>query len=192
MDVSRPAPAKLVPGPGQPNGRSTTRTRPNGAFGPCARASNSMTARRFQTRRRAVIWNLDKVLNDKGAAIRPAPEGPPQVKTRLPLGRRSYAKNRRISTIGDHDQETVRFLLPLPDASWFLVFEPGGNMKSSARNWDKFAQPAVGARAPFKLTKLGARARKLRRAFEERPITGTRKRIPESRQAGAWCRCRKR
>ena len=91
-----------------PNGRSTTRTRPSGA-------SRLRKGVKFHDgsdfNADAVIWNLDKVLERQGAAIRQAPErageDPPALGRELRQDRRLHRR--------DHDQDR-RLVLPLSDA----------------------------------------------------------------------------
>src|SRR5881227_2681662 len=94
----------------------------------------------------AVIWNLDKVLNDKAPQFDKRQSA--QVKTRLPSVA-SYAK------IDDNTVEittkTVDSFFPY-QMLWFLVSSPAQYDKLG-KDWDKFAGQPSGT-GPFKLTKL--------------------------------------
>src|SRR5512140_2938629 len=83
----------------------------------------------------AVIWNLDKVLNDKAPQFDKRQSA--QVKTRLPSVA-SYAK-------------TVDSFFPY-QMLWFLVSSPA-QYEKLGKDWDKFASQPSGT-GPFKLTKL--------------------------------------
>jgi len=136
MDVSD-RPGKLVPG-SPPNGRSTTRTRPNGALR-CARASNSMTA--ANSNADAVIWNLGQGAERQGTAVRQAPEragqDPPALGRQLRQDRRRHRR--------DHDKKMDSFF-PY-QMLWFLVSSPA-QYEKLGKDWDKFAsQPPAPARS---------------------------------------------
>src|SRR6266403_4679576 len=94
----------------------------------------------------AVIWNLDKVLNEKAPQFDKRQSA--QVKTRLPSVA-SYAKI---------DDSTVEITTKAVDSFfpyqmlWFLVSSPAQYEKLS-KDWDKFASQPSGT-GPFKLTKL--------------------------------------
>src|SRR3979490_489982 len=94
----------------------------------------------------AVIWNLDKVLNDKAAQFDKRQSA--QVKTRLPSVA-SYAKI---------DDDTVEITTKNVDSFfpyqmlWFLVSSPA-QYEKIGKDWDKFASQPSGT-GPFKLTKL--------------------------------------
>src|ERR1700756_1012195 len=94
----------------------------------------------------AVIWNLDKVLNDKAPQFDKRQSA--QVKTRLPSVA-SYAK------IDDYTIEiatkNVDSFFPY-QMLWFLVSSPA-QYEKLGRDWDKFASEPSGT-GPFKLTKL--------------------------------------
>src|SRR6195256_6263629 len=94
----------------------------------------------------AVIWNLDKVLNDKTPQFDKRQSA--QVKTRLPSVA-GYAK------IGDSTIEittkTVDSFFPY-QMLWFLVSSPA-QYEKLGKDWDKFASQPSGT-GPFKLTKL--------------------------------------
>ena len=94
----------------------------------------------------AVIWNLDKVLNDKAPQFDKRQSA--QVKTRLPSVA-SYAK------IDDGTIEittkTVDSFFPY-QMLWFLVSSPA-QYEKLGKDWDKFASQPSGT-GPFKLTKL--------------------------------------
>src|SRR3981081_2250311 len=105
----------------------------------------------------AVIWNLDKVLNDQTPtfAKRQSAKAPEfdkpqsaQVKTRLP----SVAGYAKIddSTI-EITTKTVDSFFPY-QMLWFLVSSPA-QYEKLGKNWDKFASQPSGT-GPFKLTKL--------------------------------------
>jgi peptide/nickel transport system substrate-binding protein len=94
----------------------------------------------------AVIWNLDKVLNDKAPQFDKRQSA--QVKTRLPSVA-SYAKI---------DDSTVEITTKAVDSLfpyqmlWFLVSSPA-QYEKLGKDWDKFAGQPSGT-GPFKLTKL--------------------------------------
>ena len=115
-----------------------------------ARASNSTTARRFDAD--AVVWNLEKVLQQGGTAVRPAPgvAGPP-----APALGRELQEDRRHDR-RDQDQGGRR-ALPLSDA-----VVPGlrarRNGRSSARTGTRWRRQPSGT-GPFKLARLVPRER---------------------------------
>ncbi len=84
----------------------------------------------------AVIWNLDKVLNDKAPQFDKRQSA--QVKTRLP----SVASYKKI------DDDTVEITTKTVDSFfpyqmlWFLVSSPA-QYEKLGKDWDKFAKPAV-------------------------------------------------
>ena len=94
----------------------------------------------------AVIWNLDKVLNDKAPQFDKRQSA--QVKTRLPSVA-SYAKI---------DDATIEITTKAVDSFfpyqmlWFLVSSPA-QYEKLGKDWDKFASQPSGT-GPFKLTKL--------------------------------------
>ena len=94
----------------------------------------------------AVVWNLDKVLNDKAPQFDKRQSA--QVKTRLPSVA-SYAKI---------DDDTVEITTKTVDSFfpyqmlWFLVSSPA-QYEKLGKDWDKFASQPSGT-GPFKLTKL--------------------------------------
>ena len=94
----------------------------------------------------AVVWNLDKVLNEKAPQFDKRQSA--QVKTRLPSVA-SYAKI---------DDNTVEITTKAVDSFfpyqmlWFLVSSPAQYDKVG-KDWDKFASQPSGT-GPFKLTKL--------------------------------------
>src|ERR1700680_4326246 len=94
----------------------------------------------------AVIWNLDKVLNDKAPQFDKRQSA--QVKTRLPSVA-GYAK------IADRTIEittkTVDSCFPY-QMLWFLISSPA-QYEKLGKDWDKFASQPSGT-GPFKLTKL--------------------------------------
>src|ERR1700704_1112726 len=94
----------------------------------------------------AVIWNLDKVLNDKTPQFDKRQSA--QVKTRLP----SVAGYAKIddSTI-EITTKTVDSFFPY-QMLWFLVSSPA-QYEKLGKDWDKFAKEPSGT-GPFKLTKL--------------------------------------
>src|SRR3981189_3211225 len=94
----------------------------------------------------AVIWNLDKVLNDKAPQFDKRQSA--QVKTRLPSVA-SYAKI-DDSTI-EITTKTVDSCFPY-QMLWFLVSSPA-QYEKLGKDWDKFASQPSGT-GPFKLTKL--------------------------------------
>ena len=94
----------------------------------------------------AVIWNLDKVLNDKAPQFDKRQSA--QVKTRLPSVA-SYAKI-DDATI-EITTKTVNSFFPY-QMLWFLVSSPA-QYEKLGKDWDKFASQPSGT-GPFKLTKL--------------------------------------
>src|ERR1700675_3480940 len=94
----------------------------------------------------AVVWNLDKVLNDKAPQFDKRQSA--QVKTRLPSVA-SYAKI-DDSTV-EITTKTVDSFFPY-QMLWFLVSSPAQYDKLG-KDWDKFASQPSGT-GPFKLTKL--------------------------------------
>ena len=94
----------------------------------------------------AVIWNLDKVLNDKAPQFDKRQSA--QVKTRLPSVA-SYAKI-DDSTV-EITTKTVDSFFPY-QMLWFMVSSPAQYDKLR-KAWDKFASQPSGT-GPFKLTKL--------------------------------------
>src|SRR5712675_1567954 len=94
----------------------------------------------------AVIWNLDKVLNDKTPQFDKRQNA--QVKTRLPSVA-SYAKI-DDSTV-EITTKTVDSFFPY-QMLWFLVSSPA-QYEKLGKDWDKFASQPSGT-GPFKLTKL--------------------------------------
>src|SRR5437868_11537045 len=94
----------------------------------------------------AVIWNLDKVLNDKAPQFDKRQSA--QVKTRLP----SVASYARIddATI-EITTKTVDSFFPY-QMLWFLVSSPA-QYEKLGKDWDKFASQPPGT-GPFKWTKL--------------------------------------
>ena len=94
----------------------------------------------------AVIWNLDKVLNDKAPQFDKRQSA--QVKTRLPSVA-SYAKI-DDSTV-EITTKTVDSFFPY-QMLWFLVSSPA-QYEKLGKDWDKFASQPSGT-GPFKLTKL--------------------------------------
>jgi len=94
----------------------------------------------------AVIWNFDKVLNDKSPQFDKRQSA--QVKTRLPSVA-SYAKI---------DDDTVEITTKTVDSFfpyqllWFLISSPA-QYEKLGKDWDKFASQPSGT-GPFKLTKL--------------------------------------
>jgi peptide/nickel transport system substrate-binding protein len=99
----------------------------------------------------AVIWNLDKVLDDKSAQYDKRQSA--QVKPRLP----SVASYRKV------DAGTIEITTKSVDSFfpyqmlWFLVSSPAGYEKAG-KDWDKFASAPSGT-GPFKLDKLVPRER---------------------------------
>src|SRR6201985_1576783 len=94
----------------------------------------------------AVIWNLDKVLNDKAPQFDKRQSA--QVKTRLPSVA-SYAKI-DDSTV-EITTKTVDSFFPY-QMLWFLVSSPA-QYEKVGKHWDKVASDPSGT-GPFKLTKL--------------------------------------
>src|ERR1700716_3233530 len=94
----------------------------------------------------AVIWNLDKVLNDKAPQFDKRQSA--QVKTRLPSVA-SYAKI-DDSTV-EITTKTIDSFFPY-QMLWFLVSSPA-QYEKLGKDWDKFASQPSGT-GPFKLTKL--------------------------------------
>ena len=94
----------------------------------------------------AVIWNLDKVLNDKAPQFDKRQSA--QVKTRLPSVA-SYAKIDDATV--EITTKTVDSFFPY-QMLWFLVSSPA-QYEKLGKDWDKFASQPSGT-GPFKLTKL--------------------------------------
>ncbi|GAA0001984.1 hypothetical protein BRDID11002_19850 [Bradyrhizobium diazoefficiens] len=94
-----------------------------------------------------MIWNLDKVLNDKAPQFDKRQSA--QVKTRLP----SVASYAKIDDFhgGDHHQDGWISFFPY-QMLWFLVSSPA-QYEKLGKDWDKFASEPSGT-GPFKLTKL--------------------------------------
>src|ERR1700743_810797 len=94
----------------------------------------------------AVIWNLDKVLNDKAPQFDKRQSA--QVKTRLP-SIASYARidddTAEITTKTGHSFFPYQML-------WFLISSPA-QYEKLGKDWDKFASQPSGT-GPFKLTQL--------------------------------------
>ena len=99
----------------------------------------------------AVIWNLDKVLNDKAPQFDKRQSA--QVKTRLPSVK-SYSK------IDDYTVEittkTVDSFFPY-QMLWFLISSPT-QWEKLDKDWNKFASEPSGT-GPFKLARLVPRER---------------------------------
>lgn len=94
----------------------------------------------------AVIWNLDKVLNDKAPQFDKRQSA--QVKTRLP----SIKSYRKIDDGAiEITTKTVDSFFPY-QMLWFLVSSPA-QYEKLGRDWDKFAMQPSGT-GPFKLGKL--------------------------------------
>jgi len=110
----------------------------------------------------AVIWNLDKVLNDKAPQFDKRQSA--QVKTRLPSVK-SYSKI-DDSTV-EITTKTVDSFFPY-QMLWFLVSSPA-QYEKLGKDWDKFAAQPSGT-GPFKLAKLVPR--ELARTGEERRLLG--------------------
>lgn len=94
----------------------------------------------------AVVWNLDKVLDEKAAHYDRRQAA--QVKPRLPSvasWRKVDAKTVEITT------KTVDSFFPY-QMLWFLVSSPA-QYEKLGRDWDKFAREPSGT-GPFKLTRL--------------------------------------
>ena len=126
----------------------------------------------------AVIWNLDKVLNDKAPQFDKRQSA--QVKTRLPSVA-SYAKI-DDSTI-EITTKTVDSFFPY-QMLWFLISSPA-QYEKLGRDWDKFAASPSGT-GPFKLTKLVPRELAELTRNED---YWDRKRIQKS-TSSFWCRYR--
>ena len=115
----------------------------------------------------AVIWNLDKVLNDKAPQFDKRQSA--QVKTRLPSVA-SYAKIDDFTV--EITTKTVDSFFPYQMCgSWF---EPA-QYEKLGKDWDKFASQPSGT-GPFKLTKLVPRELA---ELTQNPTTG-KKRIPKA------------
>ena len=117
----------------------------------------------------AVIWNLDKVLDDKSPQFDKRQSA--QVKPRLP----SVASYRKI------DDYTVEITTKDVDSFfpyqmlWFLVSSPA-QYEKVGKDWDKFASAPAGT-GPFKLDKLVPRERV---EFVKNPDYWDKKRIPKT------------
>src|ERR1700744_417253 len=97
----------------------------------------------------AVIWNFDKVLNDKAPQFDKRQSA--QVKTRLPSVA-SYAKIDAAPV--EITTKPVDSFFPY-QMLWFLVSSPA-QYEKLGKDWDKFASQPSGT-GPFKLTQLVAR-----------------------------------
>ncbi len=99
----------------------------------------------------AVVWNLDKVLNDKSPQFDAKQAA--QVKPRIP----SIASYRKVDDytveITTKDVDAL-FLYQLP---WFLISSPA-QFEKVGKDWNKFASQPSGT-GPFKLEKLVPRER---------------------------------
>ncbi|MBC7415422.1 MAG: ABC transporter substrate-binding protein [Herminiimonas sp.] len=99
----------------------------------------------------AVVWNLDKVLNDKSPQFDAKQAA--QVKPRIP----SIASYRKVDDytveITTKDVDAL-FLYQLP---WFLISSPA-QFEKVGKDWNKFASAPSGT-GPFKLEKLVPRER---------------------------------
>ncbi|MFT5532424.1 MAG: peptide/nickel transport system substrate-binding protein [Burkholderiaceae bacterium] len=99
----------------------------------------------------AVIWNLDKVLNDKSPQYDAKQSA--QVRPRIPS----------IATYAKVDEYTVEITTKTIDAlfpyqlPWFLISSPA-QWEKLGRDWNKFASQPSGT-GPFKLDKLVPRER---------------------------------
>lgn len=99
----------------------------------------------------AVVWNLDKVLNDKAPQFDAKQSA--QVRPRIP----SIATYRKV------DDSTVEIVTKDVDAlfpyqlPWFLISSPA-QWEKLGRDWNKFASQPSGT-GPFKLDKLVPRER---------------------------------
>ena len=122
----------------------------------------------------AVIWNLDKVLNDKAPQFDKRQSA--QVKTRLPSVA-SYAKIDDFTV--EITTKTVDSFFPY-QMLWFLVSSPA-QYEKVGKDWDKFASQPSGT-GPFKLTKLVPR--ELAELSKNDGLLGQ-EADSESRQAGA-------
>lgn len=99
----------------------------------------------------AVIWNLDKVLDEKAPHFDKRQSA--QVKPRLP----SVASYRKIDDGAvEITTKTIDSFFPY-QMLWFLVSSPAGYEKAG-KDWDKFAAAPSGT-GPFKLDKLVPRER---------------------------------
>src|SRR6202795_840159 len=119
----------------------------------------------------AVIWNLDKVLNDKAPQFDKRQSA--QVKTRLP----SVAGYARIddSTV-EITTKTVDSFFPY-QMLWFLISSPA-QYEKLGKDGDKFESQPSGT-GPFKLTKLVPRELA---ELSRNPDYWDKKRLPESDQ----------
>jgi len=99
----------------------------------------------------SVIWNFDKVLDDKSAQFDKRQSA--QVKPRLP----SVASYRKVDdTTVEITTKDVDSLFPY-QMLWFLISSPA-QYEKVGRDWDKFASAPSGT-GPFKLDKLVPRER---------------------------------
>ncbi|MDQ7970541.1 MAG: ABC transporter substrate-binding protein [Oxalicibacterium faecigallinarum] len=99
----------------------------------------------------AVIWNLDKVLNDKSPQFDAKQSA--QVRPRIP----SVATYRKISdTSVEITTKDVDALFPY-QLPWFLISSPA-QWEKLGKDWNKFASQPSGT-GPFKLDKLVPRER---------------------------------
>ncbi|HWK45522.1 MAG TPA: ABC transporter substrate-binding protein [Stellaceae bacterium] len=99
----------------------------------------------------AVIWNLEKVLNDKSPQYDPKQAA--QVRPRIP-SIKSYAKIDAGTVEIVTKEIDAFFLYQLP---WFLISSPA-QFEKLGRDWDKFANAPSGT-GPFRQDKLVPRER---------------------------------
>ena len=99
----------------------------------------------------AVVWNLDKVLNDKSAQFDSKQAA--QVKSRIP-SIASYSKIDDSTVAIFTKSEDALFPYQLP---WFLISSPA-QFEKVGKDWVKFASEPSGT-GPFKLEKLVPRER---------------------------------
>lgn len=99
----------------------------------------------------AVIWNLDKVLNDKAPQFDAKQSA--QVRPRIP-GVASYRKVDESTVEITTKEADSLFLYQLP---WFLISSPA-QFEAEGRDWNKVASHPSGT-GPFKLDKLVPRER---------------------------------
>ena len=124
--------------------------------------------------RKSVVWNLEKLLNDKSPQYDPRQSA--QGRSRIP----AVASYRAI------DDATLEIITKAPDATlpyqlaWIMMSSPA-QWEKVGRNWDAFAKTPSGT-GPWKLDRL--RAARARRDGAEPGLLGQDARA-EARQAGA-------
>jgi peptide/nickel transport system substrate-binding protein len=125
----------------------------------------------------AVVWNLDKILNDKSPQFDPKQAA--QGRSRIPA----------VASYKVIDDKTVEITTRTPDAflpyqiSWIMMSSPA-QWEKVGKDWNKYAQGPVRAPAPGRSTAFVPR--EPRRDGRPTPTSGTR---PASPSSTSWC-CR--